>query len=99
MHTRPRAYTSGGVLPDSPSARNELSSPIRLSTMTVQPLRGRGHQLLESSAGWDGNCNGRGKGPVVLPTGSPPAIDPAPGTADRPWSAAGRTTDRPWSTA
>jgi hypothetical protein len=38
MQTRPVANTSGGRLPDSPSAKSEPSSTVRLSTMPPLPF-------------------------------------------------------------
>jgi hypothetical protein len=39
MQIRPVPYTSGGMLPAKPSAKNDPSSTGRLSTMSVLPLR------------------------------------------------------------
>ena len=39
MQILPVSYTSGGLLPDNPSAKNDPSSTGRLSTMSVLPLR------------------------------------------------------------
>ncbi len=36
--TRPAAKTSGGLLPDNPSAKNEASSTVRRSTMPSLPF-------------------------------------------------------------
>jgi hypothetical protein len=57
MHTRPVPYTSGGMLPDNPSAKNELSSAVRLSTMVSHPSPILTIQSVESSARWATNCN------------------------------------------
>jgi hypothetical protein len=39
LQVRPDANTSGGRLPDNPSARNDPSSTLRLSTMPPCPSR------------------------------------------------------------
>jgi alpha-glucosidase len=57
MHTRPVPNTSGGILPANPSAKNELSSAVRLSTMVSHPSPVLTIQSVESSARWARNCN------------------------------------------